>query len=526
MALISLSGAGLIGYSDANAYPLATVGAKLKDMTAIATGLRQDIGLPTYRTSVSQFVGQRIQTATLVHIGDSNLAGTGQGNGFFSGYGGRFSRSYMNAADNGLGEDRGYYYETLLDCAQYMLTANGFHGQGNFVAGGAANARFVISSAAGDFQARDGCEISQLNVCYDYATSSIGATWLISVDGEAAASGTIGPGGCTGFVALAGGQYIRSDSMVRFECTSGTIAIQAWVGVRKGTSNGSMMFVAPEGSQGFSDFATAARQKAIADCVNQGVWAAAPKHFIISLGLNNATDSVGKQLSPAAYITQLDNLIAVIKSYNGGDSLCDFTIDLPPQTLQATPLAPRGMAEYWEATIAYVNAHPGMGIIRTDLTPLGKTTMFLSDNLHFNTEGHCIKAQMLCDYFGIQLNAYYPVVAVPYRDTYGRGAKAPTMLNTWVTGAALAAMSAYRDRDGKGRLVGQVTKAPASGSNQVMQVRTNVRPVVTRPLTGIMLSTGEAVTAFMGTDGIVTMQLQATPLNAATLVHFDCTYEL
>jgi hypothetical protein len=519
--LAAAGGAGLVGYGDGETYTAGTVGAKLQALSSIADTLRGDIGFPIVRSAVSQFVGQR-NFGSVIHIGDSNPAGTGQGNGFYGGWGGRFCRSYMNSQDRGFWQDRGYLYETLMDCIQFMTPDNGFGGTGSFVAGGAANARLLIE--AGEYVYRTGVEISQLNVFYGYDDSTIGSTWTVSVDGEAAASGVIGVGGSTGDIALNGGEYIRADSQVRFTCDSGAIYVQGWRGIRKGTPNASMMWVAVEGSQGFSDFSTNARMKAIADEVNFN-GAASIKLWIISLGTNNIIDTVGKQLTVVDYIDELDTLISQIYSFNGGSTLNEIVVDLPPNTGANTPFAP--IQSYWAATVAYVATKPGMSVARTDLTPLGTTTHYLNpDLIHFTNEGHTVKAQMMCDHFGIQMDTWNPVVALPIAGVYGRGAKTPAMLNTWVNGAGAAAMTAYRNLDGQGRLVGQITKAGGSGNNASVQVRANVRPPVPRPLTGIMLGTGEAVAAFLGTDGIVTLQLGTTELNAATLVHFDCTYAL
>lgn len=499
-----------------------TVKTALDSLDSSTLAFTDAQGTPQKHSAVSQFVGMR-NFGSVIIIGDSIAAGNGQGNGYFGGMGGRFSRSLMNSFDRGLGRDRGFMYETLLDTAQYFTVGNGFNGVGSFEAGGAANARFRMN--AGGYTYVNGREISQATYWWDVASSTAGSTWQVTVDGEAAASGTIASSDTTGAINLmgGGGGYIRADSEVRFTTLTGSILLQGFQGVRNGTANAPLVWVAPEGSQGFSDFAAAARVAAISTEINLA-GAAAPKLIVVLLGTNNMSAQVGKQLTPANYIIQLDNMINTYKASLGGDTLCRFAIWVPPKPNEVLPLGT--YAEYVKAIVDYCKLDPRMSCIRTDLTPLGQSAAFLTDTLHPNNEGHCILAQTLCDHFSIPMDTYYPITAIPFGDTYGRGAKPPTMQGTWVNSTSIVVDTLLDGGNRKsGHFAGTVTKAAGSGTANIFQVRANVAPTDPRPVFAMDV-TGAQFKAFLMPSGMLTLQHTVAEINGITTLYLDSRYTI
>lgn len=356
--------------------------------------------------SIAQFVGMR-GTGSIVILGDSNPAGAGQDNGYFGGYCGRLTRSLMNSYDRGVGKDCGLRYETLLDCAQYFTQATGITGYvAAFEPGGAANARARLNAGAGHYLEMTGREIMNVALYYDLAGSAPDSTWYVTVDGVPAASGTVNISETTGLLGLTypANQYIQKSSKVRFTCTSGSILIQGFEGIRS-SANAPRIWVAPEGSQGFSDFAAPERVRIISKIVNNAN-ATGKKLVVICLALNNMSSKVGKQLPVADFICQLDNLVAQYRAALGGASLCSFVWVMPHKPNEVLQFAP------YEEYMAEGRAHcedNNIEVVSTDRSILGKTTRHLKDELHLDDEGHCNMAQLTCSSFGVQMDTYYPI---------------------------------------------------------------------------------------------------------------------
>ena len=455
--LAAATGAGLIG-RDAG-----TVESALD-------ALESTQGKEAMFTNSSIFIGGTQATAVLC-IGDSNSAGNGQPYGFGGSLMGRTVRSIMNSFDRGIGMDRGYMYDTLLSMSRELIPDRGFSGTGGFVPGGVVGDRFQLDP--GEYFTLTGREVAQGQVWYDPALSS--GDFTVTVDGVPAATHTVGAGGTTGLFSLAaGGAYINPASIVQVTSTTGTKVVSAVQFVRKPGSASPLVYAAPQGSQGFSDFSAPAKVTELASIVNSSS-AANRKLIMVLLGTNNMISTVGKQLTPAAYITALDALIVAYKAALGGDSLCNFAVWVPPQPLEALPLGT--YQQYVDAIVAYCAADPRISCIRMDKTVLN-TADFYSDTLHLNEVGHIIAAQTICRTLGVELDAHYPVWAgVPA--TSGLQSGAPTPNSTWLGGNA----KVRKDLTGRIFMSGSMTKSAGSGAAFF-----GTLPVPFRPTSGTRLA--------------------------------------
>ncbi|QBF27145.1 hypothetical protein EXN22_16135 [Pseudomonas tructae] len=507
--LSASTGANGIGYEDSD------VGTTLDN-------IRSGLGVPIRGSATSQFFGGR-GFSKVLELGDSLSAGNGQPDGFYGGTMGRTSRSVMNHFDRGVGKQRGFGYATLMNPYQELVeSANGWSGSipAGFVSypdgsGGACGT--LAHMQAGDWVEFTGREVTTVNFGFD-ATLSAGATWRVSVDGEQAATGTAGASGRTGDINLAaGGDYIRTDSVVRFTVLSGDIYYQHGQTIRLGNTWGPLIWCAPEGSQGFSDFATAARVAAIAPHINAYP---GPTLVFNALATNNMIATVGKQLTPAAFIAALDaELSTWDAALTNGENF--FVQTVPPRPNLVLPLAT--YEEYVSVLVAYAATRPRMLLVRTDLTVLGTTDAaiyYSPDNLHMNTAGHAIWAHTICAALGIPVDAYFPVGALAIGSTYGRGQKPAVVASLW-SGAAIA----ERLFDGSGRFTAALTKAAGSGPAAFCQVRANAAPSANRPVFGLDQA-GALVPCVIGTDRNVVIQGSTAFVNAITSLNIDWRYTL
>jgi len=429
-----------------------TVETALDALEADVSSLETAQGKEAMFTNSSIFVGSTQATAVLC-IGDSNSAGNGQPYGFGGSLMGRTIRSIMNSYDHGIGMDRGYMYESLLALSQELIPARGFSGSGSFVPGPspALDDRFQLDP--GEILTLTGREIAQLQLWYDPALSS--GDFTTTVDGVTANVHTVGAGGTTGsFNLAAGGGYIYPTSTVTVTSTTGTKVITGVQAIRKGGSLSPLVYAAPKGSQGFSDFSAPAVVTDLAAIVNSSS-ASARKLIMVLLGTNNMIATVGKQLTPAAYISALDALIVAYKAALGGDSLCNFAVWVPPQPLEALPLGT--YQQYVDAIVAYCAADPRISCIRMDKTVLN-TADFYTDTLHLNEAGHIIAAQTICRTLGVELDARFPAWAgIAQTAALAEGVPAPN--GTWAAGSA----AVRKDLTGRVFMRGSMSKAAGSG---------------------------------------------------------------
>lgn len=495
------NGSGMIGHEGSTVREaLNSLEADIFDMSTVEAF-----------TNSSFFIGST-QASAILCIGDSNSVGNGQPYGFGGSVMGRTVRSIMNSYDKGLGMDRGYMYDTLLNMALDLIPERGFSGNGSFVGGGVAGSRFQLDP--GEFFTLTGREIAQGQYWYDPALSS--GDFLVEVDGVAAATHSVIPAGTSGLFQLApGGEYIAPTSTVKVTSTTGTKVITGVQFIRKSGSLSPLLYSAPEGSQGFSDFSAPARVAELASFVNFSS-AANRKLVMVLLGTNNMIGAVGKQLTPAAYIAALDALVVAYKAALGGDSLCNFAIWVPPQPQEALPLGT--YQEYVDAIVAYCAADPRISCIRMDLTALN-SPYFYTDLYHLNEIGHIVAAHTICRTLGVEVAAQYPVWP-GIKPTTALPEGAPVPNGTWVAGST----TARKDLTGRVLMRGSMTKAAGGGVVTMGTLPAPFRPSVTR-LVVVADDQGVARSVTITSAGVITLII-ADPLPIVGIFFDGVTYDL
>jgi hypothetical protein len=472
------------------------------------------------RGKSSIFTG-RSEEVAIIAFTDSNGAGNGQNGGFQNGYMGMVSRSILNSFDHGVGRDRGYMYESLLNMRLYLTPEFGFGGNGTFTTGGLTDERFVLTD--GKYCYFSNREISRIQIWYDPALSS--GTFTVDVDGEIAfvvdvnSSGTTGPRMLT-----ADGGYISASSVVTITSTNGTKVITALPATRSYGSKSPMIFIVPQGSQGFNDFSAPARVAEIAAQVNYS-HASARKLIMGFLGTNHIIGAVGKQLSPDDYILALDNFVNKQTSALGGESLCDFIFWVPAFPLVSLPCG--NYQDYIDRIIAYSLSKKNIEVVHLDQTVVNTADFYdmvtAPIGVHFNNVGHIVVAKTICDFLGIPLDARYPNWAT-VKSTSGMPLKNVQTMNPW---AGLPAPMACRKSfdGGKIELRGGIGKASGVGDYYLAQMAAPFRPSYPRVVQATDQSgKGQGVLFFQ--TGQVCMVNKADALTTTQLFFDGVSFDL
>jgi hypothetical protein len=466
------------------------------------------------------FTGRAEETAIIAYT-DSNGCGNGQSGGFQNGYMGMVSRSILNSFDHGVGRDRGYMYESILNMRLYLTPEFGFGGNGTFTTGGLTDERFVL--AEGKICYFTNREISQIQIWYDPALSS--GTFTVDVDGEIAFTADVNSSGTTGLRMLtADGGYISAASKVTITSTTGTKVITALPAIRSSGSKSPMMFIACQGSQGFDDFSTPARVAEMAAQVNYS-HASRRKLIMCFLGTNHLIDTVGKQLSPDEYVCRMDNFVNKQTAALGGPDLCDFIFWVPAKPLVNMPCG--DYSDYVDRILGYCAGHANMEVARLDETVVNTEAYYDMVNapvgIHFNDVGHIVVAKTICDFIGIPLDARYPNWS-SVKSTSGMPLKNVQAMTPW-TGLP-APMACRRSFDGgKIELRGGIGKASGVGGYYFAQMAPPFRPSYPRVIQATDQSgKGQGILFFP--TGQVCMVNQADALSTTQLFFDGVTFDI
>ena len=478
--LAATDGATRVGYG------AETVAEKLDNLT-YGQGREQMF------TNPSMFSGFNVGTSVLL-LGDSNSEGFGSGAGFAGGLAGRTIRSIMNANDNGIDQDRGYMYESNLQLDSYLTPSYGFSGNGSFITGGPVDSRFQLD--VGEYLELTGREIAQGQLWYDPALSS--GDFTVTVDGVTATTHTVGAGGTTGSFALAtGGEYISPASIVRVTSTTGTKVITTVQFVRKAGAIAPLVYAAPKGGRGFSDFSAPAVVSELAAIVNSS----SPtnrKLCMVLLGTNNMVAAVGKQRTPAGYISELNDLVVAYRAALGGDEVCSFLLWVPPKPQIALPLG--DYQEYVDAIVSYCAADPRIACVRMDKTVLDNVAFYAAgDPLHLNEVGHTIAAHTLCRALGVTVNSHYPYF-VGLRYTTGLKRSLVSATPPWTN-----SITARVDLTGRILMSGKFEKPGGAAPTVMGTLPVQFRPVGVNKIVTVTDHNGTPKGMIIGTNGDMTI---------------------
>lgn len=335
-------------------------------------------------------------------LGDSNSSGTGQTRGFHGGVMGRVSRSILNSCDRGFHLRKVEAYETLMEPYQVLTSKYGWTDslEDGFAKGGACGN--LVNMGNEHWIAALGRSSSTVKFAF-HPVLSEGGRWQVSVGDKVVASGVADGAGSTGDIDVAvsgfGGAARRR---IKFECVGGRILYQHGELFTRGKIDVPFVWCAPEGSQGFSDFATEERMSSIVPHVN----ARSGKTLIfISLGTNNFISAASKHRIPDEYVLELDACLRQWDAAVQGDK--QFVLAIPPKPRVQLPYAP--YETYVNKTLEYAKSNPWLSLIRTDMSILGTDStqdLYSADGIHLNEKGHEAWAAVICQQLGVRLNDF------------------------------------------------------------------------------------------------------------------------
>lgn len=478
-ALSAPTGAALVGYGS------GTVAGALDESLAGVGALRKRQG--------TAYAGFRTN-AVVTLLGDSNAEGVGTG-GYSTGYMGLFARAIFNATDFGYGASRGFGYETLtrmnVALGQYGMTSTGSVITGE----GASDARLQLE--AGESISITGREIASVDVFYDADASTGSIEFLL--DGVLYNTKPVSGAGIQNTFptyALGSNKLIRPTETVTIRASGGTLVVTGVMGVRNASSSGTLVYSHVRQGWGFDDFAAADRVAEVATYANAFYGSGVPRLNIICLGTNNMIDAVGKQKTPADYITALDALIA---AYAAVISTSYFAVWVPPRPLETLPL---GEYEEYVAAIVEYCAENSIHCIRADQTEVSKFgTGYYSDTRHFNGQGHDLVARALCDSFGIPPKFYIPTKSLNQRNSVEQDAIPLSGLWTAYASSGSAPFCRYLP-DGYVVLRGLLSSN--GGTTTVGTLPANARP--DRTLYVVANGGGSPVCISIAGTGVMTVQ--------------------
>jgi len=329
-------------------------------------------------------------------LGDSNGEGVGAAN-YGEGYAGLFFRAVANAVDTGNNTDRGFRYESILRMS--VSGVYGFSSTGTLIGGGVCDSRINLASGQSLFVT--GREVATVDCFYEAGLST--GTLEFRLNGAATPFKTVtitGTGTKNTFPSypVATGYYIKETDTVEIRSVGGNVVVTELFAVRA-SSNGPVCYSIVRQGWGINEFNDPARVTEAASHINQFA-TSGDKLVIICLGTNNQSSVVGLQLSPADYITALDNLIDSYRTaLTVSGSITKFAVWVPHKTLDARPLGT--YQDYINAIVDYCDNSVDTQCIRLDKSAVGYNSAYLADNRHFNKFGHAVVARFMCDRFGI-----------------------------------------------------------------------------------------------------------------------------
>lgn len=465
-----------------------------------------------YSSAGSLIGGDRV--FSVLCLGDSNSEGNGQNLGFVGSLMGRFVRSAMNFYDHGVGKDRGFMYESLLNMYREIDNSRGFGSNGTIVSGGVTDSRIRIDDT--QYITVTGREIQQVRAYYDPAISS--GSMVVTVDGEPAANWVMGASGVTpGSPLTPDSGYIAPTSTVKFTATGGSITVTGLQCIRKGGSASPIFHCAPQGSQGFSDFSAPARVAELAKYINADS-TTIPRVVVVLLGTNNMIGTVGKQLTPANYIAQLDILVQAYKAALGATAPVSFVIWVPPMPLVTLPLAP--YSDYVEAIVSYCETDPLLTCIRMDKTILKSAEFYdmvtAPTGIHLNELGHTIAAKTICDYFGVPLDSRWPQWPEVIT-TVGSPFRLAAITSPW--SSSFTPARSRKTLASSVQLSGGVQKSAGGGSASFATLRPEHRPVDSRVVSAVDQA-GTPRGVLITSSGVMSL-IDAAVVSATTQLFFD-----
>lgn len=336
------------------------------------------------------------QAGAVIIVGDSLTEGVGASN-FERGYIEQLNRSIWNHLDNGDRTDRGYRYETLLNMGN-QLAQTGISSNGSITSGGAVQDRLSLSD--GQSITITGREITAADVYYDADLSS--GVIEFALNGNNYASKTVsGTGIRSTFSTYPYGadQYIKDTDTITITANGGAVVVTGILTLRQ-SSRSPLVYIAGKSGWSFNEHAAAAQSADLAAHVNS-FRSSSPKLLLIALGTNSIYNA-GIAVTPAQYVTDLDNLIG---TYAGLMSALTPVVWMPPRSDEGVFPATQGdYDDYVTEVVQYCETN-NYQLIRLDESTLSKD-LFYSDGVHPTNQGHAIIARLLCENLRITYNPY------------------------------------------------------------------------------------------------------------------------
>lgn len=365
--------------------------------TANVTKLIRDKSSTFIKKSPSTYCGRRgTSYSAIVVIGDSNAEGAGStGDAYINGYCGQFFRAVANSFDTGVGTDRGFRYESVLNLSKagiYGVSANG-----TLINGGVCDSR--LSLADGQEITITNREINTADVSFVKALSAGSLEFrlngnLYKTYSIATGVGTYPTTASPTASNIIGNDFLTKPSdVVTIRCVGGPIVITEIMAVRKST-NTPLLYAFPRQGWGFTQFADSARVTEGATYINR--FAGTGKKLVyIMLGTNDQSAVVGTAKSPTDYINALNTLLNAWRAaLDTGPIATRFIVVCPHKTKDPRPLGT--WEDYINALQTYCDSTVDVQLFRLDTTPAGYDDNYLTDERHFNDFGHALYARALC----------------------------------------------------------------------------------------------------------------------------------
>lgn len=316
---------------------------------------------------------------------------------YSKGYGNQVMRSIMNSSDKSYPRNRGYGYHTIINAAN-STSGLGITTNGSYINSGVVASRLRLTA---------GQTITitnrNFNFCdFFYDASSSNGTLELRLNGVLVATKTISGTGIQNTFPTVIKEFIETKlSDVVTVTATGTIVILG-IQTLRAAQDSPLGYIVSKSGYGLQDFNTSTALDEIANYVNFS--SGTNKTLAIALGTNNIYQPE-RALSPSEYISNLSSLIDGINSRCGK---VNYILTVPPRSNESVFPVILNNFTYQD----YVNAIVNFSIqndyvtIRYDKTVLGTgNSKYLSDNIHFNDEGHTIAAGLWVENLNILLDA-------------------------------------------------------------------------------------------------------------------------
>ena len=358
-------------------------------------------------------------------LGDSNTQGYGSNDtaaeSYGTGFAARLAKSIFRATDLGVGDDRGYRYETVLSMSS-ALSVGGVTTTGSIQSSGGAVDSF-LTLAAGQYIQITGREIAYSDVYYTAGTGAL--EFYLNGVLFATKSLTTGPLLYSTFPTKIkpDNSHTRDTDVIKIIATA-TVNITGLLTLRASSAtHGCHVVVAGKSGWEFDAFRNASRAQNISEHMNKIKGAGENILVVIALGTNTIYNP-SYATTPSGYIARLADLIDKYALYLSGDAR--FVVEIPPQSGSLFGTATGdAYLEYVSSIINFCDSN-GHKAIRLDKSTVNNNDEYLFDNgVHFSNVGADIVAREFCDALDIDYNPHkYTSVLetgtslIPYNDLW------------------------------------------------------------------------------------------------------------